>query len=62
MKNSTKYKIIQWVTRLLKYYPPMEIPYQTKVFEIKTVEISESFNSKRNVIFFKGCVKITYPK
>lgn len=39
MKNSTTRKIIEWVTRLLKYYPPMKIPYQKKECKIHLISV-----------------------
>ena len=43
IKNSTKRKIIDWVTKVLKYYPPMELPYNTQTCAIIKVEITERF-------------------
>jgi hypothetical protein len=43
MKNSTKFKIIQWVTKLLGYYPPQEIHYETIKYDIITVKIESAF-------------------
>ncbi len=37
MKNETKYKIIQWVTRLLKYYPPVCPPINEETKKIITI-------------------------
>lgn len=57
MKNLTKRKIIEWVTKVLKYYPPMEVLYNTEVFEVKTIQITGHF-SKASLPFSKDILKL----
>lgn len=38
MKNSTKYKIIQWITKVLKYQNPIQIPLREQTRKIQEVQ------------------------
>lgn len=44
MKNSTKFKIIQWVIKILNYYPPVNpmLSYETK--KIQKIQYSTAFS------------------
>ncbi len=49
MKNSTKRKIIEWVTKVLKYYPLINISYEKKVFEVQTIKITQEFRPEERL-------------
>jgi hypothetical protein len=44
MKNSTKFKIIVWVEKILKYKYPTQIPSKKEEQQIQILQWEDSFN------------------